>query len=80
MKNIDIPISSFEFNPTELTLEGTLLNIVDHLCYQYHIDLNLHKKNNLESTFIEITNPNKSNVILDCIYRYPIIDLIEFNN
>ena len=32
----------------------------------------------MESTFIEITNPNKSNIIVGCIYRHPKLDLFEF--
>ena len=78
MKNIDIPNFSFEFNPTESTAGGTLLYNADHLAYQNQNDLNLYKINNLESTFIEITNPNKSNIIVECIYRHPKMDLFEF--
>ena len=70
VKNINIPNFSFEFNPTELTEGETLLYIVDHLAYQNRYDLNLYKSNNLESTFIEVANPNKSNVIVGCIYRH----------
>ena len=64
-----------EFTPTELTAGGTLLYNADHLAYQNRNDLNLYKNNNLESTFIEIANPNKSNIIVRCIYR---LDLFEF--
>ena len=32
----------------------------------------------MESTFIEITNPNKSNILVGCIYRHPKMDLFEF--
>ena len=31
----------------------------------------------MESTFIQITNPNKSNIIVESIYRHPKIDLFE---
>ena len=51
--------------------------IADHLAYQKRNDLNLYKINNLESTFIKITNP-KSNIIAGCIDRYPKMDLFEF--
>ena len=34
----------------------------------------------MESTFIEITNPDKSNIIAGCIYRHPKMDLFEFIN
>ena len=33
-----------------------------------------------ESTFIEILNPKKTNVIVGCIYRHPHMDLNEFND
>ena len=59
VKNINIPNFSFEFTPTELTAGGTVLYIADHLAYQNLNDLILYKSNNLESSFIEITNPNK---------------------
>ena len=59
VKNINIPNISFDFTPTESTAGGTLLYITNHLAYQNRNDLNLYKTNNLESTFIEITNPNK---------------------
>ena len=52
--------------------------IVDHLAYQERNDLNLYKINNLQSTFIEIINPDKSNIIVGCIYRHPKIGLFEF--
>ena len=56
--------------------------IADHLAYQNQNDLNLYTINSLESTFIEITNPNKSNniVVVGCIYRHPKLDLFEFIN
>ena len=58
MENINIPNFSFEFTPTESTVGGSLLYIEDQLAYQNRNGLNLYKTNNLESTFIEITNPN----------------------
>ena len=42
-------------------------------------DLNIYKKSELESTFIEIVNPKKSNIIVGTIYRHPSMDLTEFN-
>ena len=66
VKYINIPNFSFEITPTESTAGVTLLYIGDHLAYQNQKDLNWYKINNLESTFIEITNPNKSNTIAGC--------------
>ena len=80
MKNINIPNFSFEFTPTELIAGGNLLYIADHLAYQNRNDLNLYKNNNLESTFIEITNLDKSDIIVGCIDRHPKMDLFEFTH
>ena len=79
VKNINIPNFSYEFTPTESTAGGTLIYIADHLAYQKRNDLIIYAKNYLESTFIEIINPSKTNIIVDCIYRHPTMDLNEFN-
>ena len=67
VKSINIPNFSYEYNPTESTTGGTLLYIEDHLAYQKRNDLNIYEKNYLESTFIEITNPSKTNIFVGCI-------------
>ena len=77
-ENINTPNFCFEFTPTESTAGEILLYIADHLAYQKQNDLNLYKINNLESTFIEINNPIKCNIIIGCIYRHPKMDLFEF--
>ena len=73
-------IFSFEFTPTESIAGGTLLYIAIDLAYEIRNDLNLYKVKNLESTFIETTNPNKSNIIVGCIYRHPKMDLLELKH
>ena len=40
---------------------------------------NIYKKNELESTFIEIVNPKMSNIIKEGIYRHPSMNLADFN-
>ena len=42
-------------------------------------DLNMYKKNELESTFIEIVNPKKSNIFVGVISRHSTMDLTDFN-
>ena len=42
--------------------------------------MNIYKKFELESTFVEIINPKKSNIIVGTIYRHPEMDVTEFNN
>ena len=70
---------SFEFTPTETSAGGTLLYIANHLSYKCRSDLNIYKKNELESTFIEIVSPRKSKIIVGVIYRHRSMDLADFN-
>ena len=71
--------SSFEFTATESTAGGTLLNIANHLSYKLRDDLNLYKANQLESTFFEIINSKKNNIIDGCFYKHPVMDVADFN-
>ena len=72
--------SAFEFTPTESSAEGTLIYVANHLAYKPWTDLQIYKKRDLESTFIEVTNPKKSNIIAGWIYRHPNMDLNKFNS
>ena len=65
--------------PTETCAGVTLIYIANHLSYKCCNDLNIYKKNELESTFIEIVNPKKSNIIVGVIYRRPSMDLTDFD-
>ena len=62
LNNLNLNNCSFEFTPTETSAGRTLLYIVNHLSYKCRNDLNIYKKNELESTFIDIVNPKKSNI------------------
>ena len=79
LNNLNLNSYSFEFTPTETCAGGTLLYITNRLSYKCRNDLNIYKKNELESTFIEIVNPKKSNIIVGVIYRHPSMDLTDFN-
>ena len=79
LNNLNLNNYSFEFTLTETSAGGTLLYIANHLSYKCRNDLNIYKKNELESTFIEIVNPKKSNIIVGVIYRHPSMDLTDFN-
>ena len=70
---------SFEFTPTDTFAGGTLPYIANHLSYKYRNDLNIYEKSELESTFIEIVNPRKSNIIVGIIYRHQSMNLNDFN-
>ena len=69
----------FEFTLTELNTGGTLLCIANHLSYKPCTDFSLNKANQLASTFIEIINSRKSNIIVGCVYKHPNMDVSEFN-
>ena len=60
LNNLNLNNYCFEFTPTETSAGDTLLYIANHRSYKCHNDLNIYKKNELESTFIEIVNPKKS--------------------
>ena len=77
--NINLNNYYFEFTPTESTAGRTLLYIVNHFFYKSRKDLNLYKANQLGSTFIEIINSEKSNVIVGCLYKHPVMDIVDFN-
>ena len=79
-KNINIANFCCEFTPTGWIAGGTLLYIPHNLAYQViSNNLNIYKKNYLKSTFTEITNPTKTNIIFSSIYRHSTTDLNEFN-
>ena len=79
-QNIELSNYSFEHAPRESSSGGTLLYIANHLSHKTRRDLNIYKKFELESIFVEIINPKKSNIIVDTIYRHPKMDVTEFNN
>ena len=79
LNNLDLNNCSFEFTPSETFRGGTFLYVANHLSYKCGNDLNIYKKNGLESTFIEIVNPKKSNIIAGVNYRHPSIDFTDFN-
>ena len=59
-----IAVSETRITLTETCAGGTFLYIANHLSYKCRNDLNIYKKNALESTFIEIINPKKSSIIV----------------
>ena len=71
---------SYESCPTESSAGGTLLYISNHLSYKPRNDLCIYNSTELQSTFIEILNTKKTNVIVGCIYRHLQMDLNEFND
>ena len=80
LNNFNLNNCSYEFTPTETTAGGTLLHNANHLSYKCCNELNINKSNELESTFIEIVNLKKSNIIVEVIYRHPSMDLSDFSS
>ena len=79
----DIKLTGYEcFHvDTESDKGGSLLYISDSINTKKRPDLEalLYDSEFLESTFIEIINPKKKNIIVGCIYRHPSMDLEKFN-
>ena len=78
--NINLKNYSFESAPTESSAGGTLLYISNRLSYKPRFDLNILKNDQVESTFSEVINSKKANIVVSCIYKHPNMDVIEFNN
>ena len=78
-RNISLQGYSIKHTPIESTCSESLLYINNNITYLCRNDLQIYKKNDLESTFIKIINPNGKNIILGCIYRKPYMNPTEFN-
>ena len=63
-----------------LHLLNLILYIASHLSYKPRPDLNVYKANQLESTFVEIINPKKSNIVIGCLCKHPNMDILDFKN
>ena len=59
---------------------GTLTYISNHLSYRTRNDLNIYKSFELESTFIEICNHKKTNIVIECIYKHPNLNINELSD
>ena len=82
--SVSVPIAiegySYEHTPTESSCGGALLYISNKLNYKPRNDLLIYKPSHLESVFVEIIFPRKSNLIVGCIYRHPCMSIYEFHN
>ena len=66
--------------PTESSAGSMVLYIASHLFYKPNPGLNIYKANQLESMFVEITHPKKSNIAIGCFYKHPNMDVLDFKN
>ena len=81
--NFDISLPGYKCyqTPTEASKGGTMLYMNDKFHSKQRNDLEnlIYKSKELESTFVEIINPGKKNIVVGCIYRHPSMILNEFN-
>ena len=57
-----------------------LLYMAIHLSYKPRPGLRTYKANQLESTFLEIINPKKGNIIIGCLRKHPNMDVLDLKN
>ena len=78
--NINLNDYVIEHTPTEPSAGGGLLYINKKYSYQPRNDLNIYKSGHLESIFVKIILPKRSNIIVGFIYRHPSMDICTFND
>ena len=64
-----------EYTTTESSNGGTLIYIKNDVKYELRKGLQIYKSKELESTFIEVIQPDKNK-----IYRHPVMKVSGFNN
>ena len=80
LTNIILPNYNIEHCPNDGPNGGVLLYIKEDISYKKINDLKILKSKMFDSIFIEIINPSTKNLIVGCIYRYPCMELSEFND
>ena len=78
--NIDSNGYNLEHTPAETSCGDSLLYVKNKQNYISRKDLNIYKKNELESAFIEILTSSGKNIIAGCIYRHSCMHPSEFND
>ena len=78
--NIELENYSIEHALTKTAADGDLLYINKRLSYHPRIDLNIYMPGKLESIFIEVVCPKSSNIIFECIYKQPSLQVNYFKN
>ena len=69
-----------EQTSTKSTAGGALLYINKRHSYKTRPDFAIYKPKKLESIFVEVVLPKKSNLIVGCIYKHPCMDICTFND
>ena len=78
--NIALANYFIEQAPTESNAGGALLYINKKHSYKICKDLKLYKPHKIESVFVEVIMPKKTNIIVGCIYRHPDNNIDDFNS
>ena len=79
-KNFYLPGYKFCFDLINSSYGGTGIFISDKLNFKRRDDLSMIRNEELESTFVEISIPNRKSIICGTIYRHPKMNLELFNN
>ena len=69
--NIALANYATEQTPTESNGGGAFLYINRKHSYKIQKDLKLYKPHKIESVFVEVIMPKRTNIIVGCIYRHP---------
>ena len=78
--NIALANYVIEQTPTESNAGGALLYTNRKHSYKIRKDLKLYKPYKIESVFVEVIMPKKTNMIVGCIYRHPDSNIDDFNS
>ena len=77
--NIALANYVIDQTPTESNAEGALWYINRKHLYKIRKDLKLYKPHKIESIFVEVIMPKKTNIIVGSIYRHPDNNTDDFN-
>ena len=78
--NLEIPNYSCVLTKTESAAGGTAIYVRNSLTFKIRNDLKVIKDKFLESTFVEIIQQKKENIVIGCIYKHPTLCKREFVN
>ena len=71
---------AIEQTSSESTAGGIFLYINKSHSYKTLPDVAIYNPKKLESVFVEVVLPKKSNLIVRCIYKHPCMDICTFND
>ena len=78
--NVSLQYYVTEQTPTESNAGRDLLYINKRHSYKTHPVLAIYKPKKLESIFVEVILPTKSNLLVGCIYKHLCMDICTFND